>query len=303
MRTSGVRTWLDRWLPPPHVEPAPITVVVTVYRTEAFLADCLASILGQSLRDIQVVVVDDGSPGAVRQIVRHVAGDDRRVTLRHHRVNRGLLAARLTGVRMAASPYLAFVDSDDVVDPRFLELMHRAAECHGADITECAISMIELDQNRLLINRGGAAHQDDAAFAAFLGGKMSNTPTNKLIRTACWRAAVARLGRKIGHLSFAEDLLLMFFITLSAGRYAHIPDPLYTYIRRPGSLTTAEDKRSSEVRISSLRKVFNAIAPTLTKSPLPAHLKRQFLEREFFHLRRAAGFDQHERAWETAVAE
>lgn len=278
------RTWVGRRLPSASAMQAIVTVVVPVYHTEQYLAACLASILNQSLRDIHVVVVDDGSSGAVRPIVQRAAGDDRRVTLLHHRQNKGTLAARLTGARLATSRYLAFVDSDDIVEPKFLETMHRTAESHDADVTECAIAVVEPDGSRWLINRNSRAYHDDAVFEAFLGGKMSNSLSNKLLRTARWQEAAARLGGAIGNLSFGDDLLMMFLISLSAGRHAHIDDPLYIYMRRPDSSTMAASKQADALRAYSLRKVWDAITPILERSSQSADLKRQFLEREFLHL-------------------
>ena len=268
-----------------HPRPA-ISVVVPVFRTEPYLADCLASILRQSLRDIQVIVVDDGSPGAVRQIVQRLSAQDHRVTLVRHRANQGTLAARLSGARAARAPYLAFVDGDDIVDEHFLATMHDAARSHDADLVQCGISMIAFDQTRSLLNVGGSAHlaSGDSVLAEFLDGKMSNSVANKLIRTACWRRAAACLGHGVGRVSFGEDLLMTFFVTFLAKRYAHIPDPLYVYVRRQESATLADGDSALEQREAAMREVWRAIAPMLERCQQPDDLKRHFLQREFWPL-------------------
>jgi glycosyltransferase involved in cell wall biosynthesis len=257
-----------------------------VYRTELYLAGCPASILRQTLKAIQVVVGDDGSPGEVQQIVQRVAAGDRRVTLLRHKTNQGTLAARLTGARAATAPYLAFVDPDDSVDKRFLETMYRTAQRYDADITQCGILMVEQDMSQSLINRGGGAHYHDDVFGAFLSGKMSNALFNKLIRTDCWREAILKLPSDVDHLSFGEDLLILFFISTAAGRYAHLPNPLYTYFLRPNSATTTNSAAAAEVRASSLRRILDILTPTLARRPEPADLKQLFLEREFGALSR-----------------
>ena len=263
-----------------------ISVVVPVFRTEPYLADCLASVLRQSLDDIEVIVVDDGSPGAVRQIVRRLSAHDRRVSLIRHRANQGTLAARLSGARAARAPYLAFVDADDIVDEHFLATMHEAARAHDADLVQCGISMIEFDQSRSLLNCGGGAHlaSGDSVLAEFLDGKMSNSVANKLIRAACWRKAAACLGHGVGRVSFGEDLLMTFFVTSLAGRYAHIPDPLYVYVRRQESATLAEGDAIMTQRAAAMREVWRTIAPTLERCQQPDDLKRHFLQREFWPL-------------------
>jgi len=102
-----------------------VSVVVPVYRTEAYLEGCLASLLGQTLRDIELIVVDDDSPGDVVSVVARAAAGDSRIRVLRHPENRGVGLARVTGARAARGRYLALVDSDDEVSERFLECSTR----------------------------------------------------------------------------------------------------------------------------------------------------------------------------------
>jgi len=152
-----------------------VSVVVPVFRTEPYLRDCLASLLGQTLTDFEVIVVDDGSPGDVAGTLAPAA-DDRRVRLVRHDTNRGVAQARNTGARAARGRFLSFVDADDEVDPRVLEIMTAAATRHGADFVQCGMDVREPDRTRFEVNRGGDAHTLPAADmrAALLAGRMSN---------------------------------------------------------------------------------------------------------------------------------
>jgi CDP-glycerol glycerophosphotransferase len=110
-----------------------VSVVVPVYNVEAYLADCLESILVQELDDIEVLLVDDGSPDGSRAIAeRYVAQDDRLRLLT--RENGGLGAARNTGLREARGEFLSFVDSDDELPGDALGVLVRSARETGADI-------------------------------------------------------------------------------------------------------------------------------------------------------------------------
>lgn len=126
--------WRQRERTAPGGAPV-LSVVVPAYGVEAYLDDCFRSILGQSLRDIEVIVVDDGSPDRSGAIAGAWAARDPRVHVVTHAANQGLSAARNTGVAAARAPYLTFVDADDTLPPDAWALAIRALEQSGSDFT------------------------------------------------------------------------------------------------------------------------------------------------------------------------
>ena len=110
-----------------------LSVVVPVYNVERYLAACLSSVLEQSHRDLEVIVVDDGSTDRSSEIADRFAAADPRVRVVHQR-NAGLGAARNAGTRLAVGRYLAFADSDDVVCPGAYEHLIGALEATGSDL-------------------------------------------------------------------------------------------------------------------------------------------------------------------------
>jgi glycosyltransferase involved in cell wall biosynthesis len=284
-----------------------VSVVVPVFGTEAYLPACLASVLHQSFRDIEVIVVDDSSPGDVAGIAARVAGDDKRVKLIRHARNQGLLNARLTGCREASGTYIAHVDSDDVVEERFIELLHAAAVRNNADLVQCAITVVEPNKPTRLINRGGPTHalQRDSVLEELLAGGMSNMLGNKLIRTSCWRAATAGLNDEWRRISFGEDLLLLFRVASRSRTYAHIADALYRYTRRIDGITMKIGEASIIRRIDDLNRVYGAILPRLAASGEPEGLKAEFFQREFVDafrdLLESAGWHNEAKAVGTAT--
>ena len=211
-----------------------VSVVVPVFGFTALLHRCLTAVLTQSLTEIELIVVDDGGPGDLQFLVSAACNDDPRVHVIRHPINQGTLTARLTGAASARGTYIAFVDADDVPNERFLEILYAAAQQHDADLVQCAITVFELDGTRTFFNRGGGPHTatDKSILSALLGGKMSNSLCNKLIRTSCWYHAVSCLNNRKSKLTFGEDLLLLFHIASGAKRYAHISAPLYNYVKR-----------------------------------------------------------------------
>lgn len=117
-----------------------ISVIVPVYKVEAFLRRCVDSILSQTYDDFELILVDDGSPDNSGAICEEYAAKDDRIHV-IHRTNGGLSAARNTGIDWAFansdSQWLAFVDSDDWVHPEFLERLHLAAVQHRCLISVC----------------------------------------------------------------------------------------------------------------------------------------------------------------------
>jgi CDP-glycerol glycerophosphotransferase len=117
-------------------EKAPVlSVVVPVYNVEPWLDACLDSILAQPLRELEVILVDDGSSDGSVAIASRRAAADPRVRLHRHDANAGLSAARNTGVALATAPYLTFVDSDDTLPPDAWGPALRSLKRTGSDFS------------------------------------------------------------------------------------------------------------------------------------------------------------------------
>ncbi len=113
-----------------------ISVIVPVYRAEAYLAECIDSILSQTYSDFELILVDDGSPDDSISICRTYEAKDRRVRVLRQE-NRGQAAARNHGMAVAKGQWISFVDSDDVIHPQMLQLLLDAQEQTGAAISMC----------------------------------------------------------------------------------------------------------------------------------------------------------------------
>ncbi|TQM63895.1 bifunctional glycosyltransferase/CDP-glycerol:glycerophosphate glycerophosphotransferase [Humibacillus xanthopallidus] len=109
-----------------------VSVIVPCYNVEEYLPDCLDSIIGQKYRDLEIIVVIDGSPDASAEIARGYARWDRRVTV-VEQPNAGLGAARNTGIRAARGEFIAFVDSDDTLPPKAIATMVSCLSTSGSD--------------------------------------------------------------------------------------------------------------------------------------------------------------------------
>ena len=113
-----------------------VSVVVPIYNTEEYLRQCLDSIVGQSYFDLEIILIDDGSTDSSPSICDEYALRDKRVKVIHKK-NEGVSIARNTGVDASAGEYLAFVDSDDVLDLQMFERLVNNAQKYNAEISVC----------------------------------------------------------------------------------------------------------------------------------------------------------------------
>lgn len=110
-----------------------LSVVVPIYQVEAYLRECVDSILCQTFSDMEIILVDDGSPDGCPTICDEYARNDSRVKV-IHKPNGGLVSARKAGVRQASGRYITFVDSDDWIEPDMYSVMKNLADSRGADV-------------------------------------------------------------------------------------------------------------------------------------------------------------------------
>lgn len=109
-----------------------ISVIVPIYNTEAYLQRCIDSILEQTYENLQIILVDDGSPDGCPQICDEICKTDSRITV-IHQSNTGQGLARNAGLQMAAGKYVTFIDSDDWISCGHIENLYRAITVHQAD--------------------------------------------------------------------------------------------------------------------------------------------------------------------------
>lgn len=209
-----------------------ISVVVPIYNVEAYLRRCVDSILNQTHSDLQVILVDDGSPDGCPAICDEYAAKDSRVLVLH-KPNGGLSSARNTGVEAATGEYILFVDSDDWIKPEMAEILLGLCEKYDADIAECSF------ENHY---EGGSSNQTactgevlvqtpEQALGSLMGERdFSSVVWNKLYKAEVAKRVVYPPGKQ------HEDEFVLHRYCLAAKRIVYIDKPLYNYERgRPDS--------------------------------------------------------------------
>lgn len=122
-----------------------VSIIVPIYNVEQYLAECLDSLVNQTLKDIEIICVNDASPDKSKDIAEQYAMRDSRVRVVSHVKNQGLGPARNTGVENATAPYIMFVDSDDVVTTNMAEKLYSEIISKHVDMVWCNIGAISDD--------------------------------------------------------------------------------------------------------------------------------------------------------------
>lgn len=126
-----------------------ISVIVPVYRAEQYLADCIDSILNQTFSDLEIILVDDGSPDGSGAICDAYAAREERIRVIHQE-NQGQAAARNHAMPLARGEWICFVDSDDLIHPQMLQLLYEVAENSDCSISMCRmLEAVELPEGFL----------------------------------------------------------------------------------------------------------------------------------------------------------
>ena len=121
-----------------------ISIIIPVYNVEKYLAKCLDSVLNQTYKNLEIILVDDGSKDNSGAICDEYAKRDNRIIVVHQK-NSGVSKARNLGMSMATGDYIGFIDSDDTIEANMYEVLLKNAIESGAEISYCGLKQIQLD--------------------------------------------------------------------------------------------------------------------------------------------------------------
>ena len=206
-----------------------ISVIVPVFQVEPFLEQCLDSIIGQTYHDIEILLIDDGSPDRCGEICDRYAAADPRIWV-FHTENKGLSAARNLGIEHAHGTWLSFVDSDDWIEPNMLERLMEAAEESSADIAVCGRVMEYPNKKEIISPPPGVLNRDKAVRALSLL-EIRNPAWDKLWKRECFESIRFPEGRVY------EDIATTFRVFLLVDKVTCIAEALYHYRVRDDSIS------------------------------------------------------------------
>ena len=235
-----------------------VSVVVPIYGVERYLHQCVDSILAQTLTDIEIILVDDGSPDACPGIVDEYAARDSRIVA-VHQPNGGYGKAVNHGISLARAPYIGIIESDDWIEPTMYEKLYQRAEETGADFVKCMFwkydSTAQQEQQDTLWN------SDKLNWHSAPDGAFKPTDWNIIfaLHASLWsnlyRADFLRTIPLIESASAAyQDFPFIMEVLAKARMMSLVKEPLLHYRMEPnqGSSTMRKDARLLQMPVMTL---------------------------------------------------
>lgn len=210
-----------------------ISIIVPVYNTEKYLSKCLNSLIKQTYKDIEIIVVNDGSKDKSLEIAKKFAKQDNRIKV-FNKENGGLSSARNFGIEKASGEYIGFVDSDDYIKENMFEILYNMIKEANAKIAICGWYLVEDSQIRtcnfkckkLVLN-------DEQAIDMLLNHvSFDNFACNKLFHRALFKDVIFPVGELL------EDLSTIYKLIHEAKVIVVDSNPLYYYVLHSNSITS-----------------------------------------------------------------
>jgi len=233
-----------------------VSVIVPVYKVYAFLQKAVDSVIGQTCRMLEVLLVDDGSPDSCPEVCdEYLVTDARIITV--HKTNGGLSDARNFGLELFSGQYVAFLDSDDYYAETALARLTETAMAQNADMVVCSVAEIDEVGNGIqkssYVPLGESLYASESALLE-LTAKRERTMTvvwDKLYRRELWYGVRFPVGK------IHEDVFTTYKLMAASVRIATIPDPLYMHRIRGGSIMTTRKAWSYQCAMEALTELLD----------------------------------------------
>ena len=212
-----------------------ISVVVPVYNVESYINKCIESILAQTFNDFELLLIDDGSTDKSSTICKAAQARDKRIRY-YRKENGGLSDARNFGIERIKANYVTFIDSDDWVEPTYLEYLYNAAQVYGADIATC-VFMLRRGESatpwKAFQERTVPLSSRDALLSLLCADTINVSANSKLYNSSLFADIRFPVGKHF------EDVGTTYKLIQNASTVAVGGAPLYNYVMRPGSITNS----------------------------------------------------------------
>ena len=238
-----------------------VSLIVPVYGVAQYIERCCVSIFDQTFRDFEIVFVNDCTKDDSEAILLGVVDRYRDLgvatVLLRHEVNRGISAARETGLRAARGEFVLYIDSDDYIAPRMLESLVGRADATGADLVFCDYVEVRGGTETQASQAVGSSDVE-AVLAAMLLQRIVWCPWNKLFRRSL---AVDHDVHWPPGVNIGEDLVVITRLVATARRIEHVAEGLYYYNRdNVGSYLNVWKPASSEQNTRAVELVDSFLA-------------------------------------------
>ena len=264
-----------------------VSILIPVYNTARYLPKCMASVLNQTLKEIEVIAVNDASPDDAAEVLAEYAARDARVKVITHEKNGGILAARLSGIAAASGEYLIFLDADDFLDVDTARACYRKAKKTGADMIHFCFDVrmghkkkshfARKVEQRINPYRGVLRGREvfEGAFVHYL---YSWNICGKFISAEICRKAAKALPP--GYYIMAEDFCFYTMMSWFAAHYEPLFKKCYHYGLEIGVSAYSMSDYSGFLRSCTVFTALNAVKSFLTAQGVFEQYRSAFEEQE-----------------------
>lgn len=220
-----------------------VSVIIPVYNSEKYLKQCLDSVVNQTLKNIEIIVINDGSTDNSLQIIQKYVNKYSNIKL-INKQNEGCYKARNVGLEMATGEYIAFLDSDDYIESKIYEKLYLKAKDSNADIVSADYYI--LNDNKLkTVKLSSSLKLLEKTNNSLIGAEQIILDAIHWSRIFKKQMLVEKNIKFHSDIYMADDAFFHIVTMLNAKKIVYIPDILYTYrISRKGSITTSYDERN-----------------------------------------------------------
>lgn len=208
-----------------------LSVIVPVYNAEKYINKCLDTILSQTFKDFELILVDDGSPDKCGDICEKYAKLDNRIKV-FHKKNGGVSSARNLGLSEARGEYIAFIDPDDYIDSNMFEDTIEYLQNNDGDIVCFEVCEVKGSRNKIGYHfDSDKIMTGSEALNFILADVIDNSPCNKIYKKTVWNHVRFPNGRRY------EDVATIYRTFVQANKIVYLKKALYYYIKHDGSAT------------------------------------------------------------------
>lgn len=239
-----------------------ISVIVPVYNVEKYIDQCIRSIVSQTYKNLEIILVDDATPDKAGKKCDEWEKKDKRIKVIHKSKNEGLFQARITGFESMHGEYFMTVDSDDYVEPGFVQVFLDRALSTSADITICSAFKVFGESTEQRINAATLRYSSSNVLDGFMNGlgpeKWGWSMWNKMYSSSLYdksRKYLVDINEKI---NASEDLLFAVIFCYFARKSSYV-DKEYTgyfYRQNPASITGSVSVEALAAKLNDVTKVF-----------------------------------------------
>lgn len=231
-----------------------ISIVIPVYNSEKYLERCINSALNQTYKNLEIILVNDGSKDKSLNICKGFQNTDNRVVI-IDKLNAGVWNARYDGIKESHGSYIAFMDSDDYIEEDYIEKLYNKAKNNDYDIVVCGFKRIDNNTNKIYSNEmntfGDLVIQKDKNFEEVIS-----------VNTALWNKLYKKdLFNNLPNVKtvpkILEDMMFLILIYQNTNKIAFINDLLYNYMVREDSVISSIRQEDVETTKNSMLEIKN----------------------------------------------